>query len=81
MNKDFYISLGLTVFLALFGGMIALGFEATAIVASISSLIGALIACLFKESRRGLNEVRPNNFYIPYVIGGAITSILVYFMA
>lgn len=81
ITSDGKISVVLTVFLAIFGGFVAFGFEATPIIAVICSIICALIAFFFKESRRSTNEEKPKYYFVPYIVGGVIGVLSVWLMA
>lgn len=76
-KKDNLIGIGIAAFLGLFGGMIVPSFEVTSLFwAWVGVAGGTLVAALFKESRRGVNEVRPDKFYMPYIVGGILGGLL-----
>ena len=80
-TKDGLISVVIAIFFGIFGCAAVFGFDVTSLIAGMGgTATGAILGMYFKESKRGLSEVRPDKWYIPYIVGLILVELLtIYF--
>lgn len=80
-TKDGLISIVIAIFFGIFGCAAVFGFDVTSLIAGMGgTAVGVALGTYFKESKRGLYEVRPDKWYIPYIVGLILVELLtIYF--
>lgn len=75
--KDNLIGMVMAIFFGIFGMCAVFAFEITSVLlGTLGTILGVCGAAAFKEWRRGKNEIRPEKWYIPYIVGGAIAELI-----